>query len=174
MKGGLLFLFLRCLSSIPSQTVRSTLLSILGMKIGMGSILYMGTEIRAPNKIQIGLGTIIGHDCVLDGRGGLFIGDKVNFSSQAMVWTAQHDPQSSKFVTVSKPVYIDNYAWISCRAIILPGVRIGEGAVVAAGAVVTKSVEAYSIVGGVPAVVIGKRNKELTYQLGNSNSLWFV
>jgi acetyltransferase-like isoleucine patch superfamily enzyme len=144
------------------------------MKIGVDSIMYMGTEIRKPNKIQIGIGTIIGHDCVLDGRGGLFIGNKVNFSSRVMVWTAQHDPQSSTFDTVSMPVYIDDYAWISCRAIILPGVRIGEGAVVAAGAVVTKSVEPYSIVGGVPAVSIGKRNKELTYPLGKSNSLWFV
>lgn len=61
------------------------------------------------------------------------------------------------------PVKIHGRVWISCRTIILPGVTIGEGAVIAAGAVVTKDVELYSIYGGIPAVKIGERNRNLIY-----------
>ncbi|MFC6639871.1 acyltransferase [Sulfitobacter sediminilitoris] len=60
---------------------------------------------------------------------------------------------------------MEDYAWISCRVTILPNVRIGRGAVVAAGAVVTKDVPQFAIVAGVPAVVIGERERNLKYQL---------
>jgi len=69
-------------------------------------------------------------------------------------------------------VNIKDYVFIGPRAIILPGVTIGRGAVVAAGAVVTKNVDELSIVGGVPAKEIGQRNGEsLTYKLGRA--AWF-
>jgi acetyltransferase-like isoleucine patch superfamily enzyme len=134
----------------------------------------MGTEIRDPWKIKIGNSTSIGHNSVLDGRGGLTIGDNVNFSSEVMVWTKQHDPQDSEFIIISKPVVIEDYAWVSCRAIILPGIIIGKGAVVAAGAVVTKDVKPYTIVGGVPAREIGKRNENLVYKVGSQKGAWFI
>ena len=62
-------------------------------------------------------------------------------------------------------VVIIDRAWISCRVVILPGVTVGEGAVVAAGAVVTKNVPPYTIVAGVPAKEVGKRTKDLRYKL---------
>ena len=62
----------------------------------------------------------------------------------------EHDPQSPDFAIRGGPVVIEDYAWIGGRAVILPGLRIGEGAVVATGAVVTKDVPPYTIVGGVP------------------------
>jgi maltose O-acetyltransferase len=65
----------------------------------------------------------------------------------------------------SAPVVIEDFAWISCRTVVLPGTRIGKGAVVAAGAVVTKDVEPYSIVAGVPAKKIGERSRDLNYYL---------
>lgn len=77
----------------------------------------------------------------------------------------QHDPQDPLYQGVGGPVVIEDYAWLSCRTVILPGVTIGKGAVVAAGAVVTKDIEPYSIVGGVPAVEIGVRTKDLQYEL---------
>lgn len=70
---------------------------------------------------------------------------------------------SATFKYIEGKVVIDDYAWVSTNAMIMPGVTIGEGAVVAAGAVVTRNVEPYAIVGGVPAKKIGERNKDLDY-----------
>lgn len=71
-------------------------------------------------------------------------------------------------------VQIGDYAWISRRAVILPGVTIGEGAVVAAGAVVTKNVAPYTVVGGVPAKFVAERPRGLTYTLGECGHTPFI
>lgn len=159
---------------IPSQIIRRVILNISGMKLASSALIYMGSEIRSPWRISIGENSIVGHNCVLDGRGGLTIGKNVNFSSEVMVWTNQHDPQDSHFAIISKPVIIKDYVWLSCRSIILPGVTIGEGAIVAAGAVVTKDVEPYTMVGGVPARFICRRTTDLGYQLNSDRPLWFI
>ena len=79
--------------------------------------------------------------------------------------TLGHDPQSSDFADRGGDVVIGNRVWIGYRAIILPGITIGEGAVVGAGAVVTKDVEPFAIMAGNPARKIGERSKELSYRL---------
>jgi maltose O-acetyltransferase len=81
------------------------------------------------------------------------------------IFSLEHDPQSLTFANRGAPVNIADYVFIGARAIILPGVTIDEGAVIAAGAVVTKDVPAYSIVGGVPAQLIGERRHDLEYTL---------
>jgi acetyltransferase-like isoleucine patch superfamily enzyme len=172
---GLNMLTLRLLSYLPIHTVRILILKYLyKMKIGKNVRIYMGTEIRSPSKITIGSNTIVGHNCVLDGRGGLTIGSNVNLSSEVMIWTNQHDPDDKYFSIASKKVTVGDRAWLSCRSIILPGVSIGKGAVVAAGAVVTKAVEPYSIVGGVPAQVLRMRKTDLEYTLNNGPQGWFI
>lgn len=140
--------------------------NVFKMKIDKKVVIYGGSEIRFPYNISIGEGTIVGDDSKLDGRYGIKIGKNVNFSTGVWIWTAQHDPQDAEFSCAGAcgSVTIGDRAWISCRAIILPGVTIGEGAVIAAGAVVTKDVESYSIYGGIPAKKIGERNKNLTYK----------
>ena len=80
----------------------------------------------------------------------------------AFIWTLHHDYNDVNFKSVGAPVTIGHHSWICSRAIILPGVNIGEYAVVASGAVVTKDVPPYAIVGGVPAKIIGHR-EEKTY-----------
>lgn len=72
------------------------------------------------------------------------------------IWTEQHDYNSPTYASVEKPVIIEDYVWIASRATILPGVTIGKESVVASGAVVTKDVPPLSIVGGVPARIIGR------------------
>jgi maltose O-acetyltransferase len=96
----------------------------------------------------------------------------VNFSTGVWIWTAEHDMNALDFGATSAPVVIEDYAWLSCRTIILPGVTIGYGAVVAAGAVVTKSVPAFAVVGGTPAKVIGERSRDLNYKLTSCMSFW--
>jgi acetyltransferase-like isoleucine patch superfamily enzyme len=157
-----IWLYLQFVSLIPIRMLRNTFLRISGMKIN-NSIIYGMFHIRKPWKITIEENTVIGHGVTLDGRNGISIGRNVNFSSEVMVWTMQHDYNCPYFSPTGGPVIIGDFAWISVRAIILPNITIGEGAVVAAGAVVTSDVAPYTIVGGVPAKVIGKRKKELIY-----------
>jgi acetyltransferase-like isoleucine patch superfamily enzyme len=163
-KTALLYLSLRALGHFPSQRVRKFILNhLFGAHIDSSAILYGGFEIRSPRKLKIGVNTAIGHRATLDARGGLTIGKNVNLSSEVMIWTAQHDYRDPEFGTMFKPAEINDYAWLGPRCIILPGVTVGEGAVVAAGAVVTKDVEPYTVVGGVPAQKIADRPKGLHY-----------
>ena len=141
---------------------------LLGARIGRLVVLYGGFEVRSPRKLKIGENTCIGHKATLDARGGLTIGTNVNFSSEVMIWTAQHDYRDPQFGAVFKPVEIGNYVWLGPRCIILPGVTIGDGAVVAAGAVVNKNVDCYTVIGGVPAKKIAIRPKDLTYNPSQS------
>jgi len=114
--------------------------------------------------VTVGRNTVINRQCYLDGREPLYIGNCVSISNQVYIQTATHDHQDPYFGWVPGPVRIEDYAWIGARAMILPGVTVGEGAVVAAGAVVAKDVPPYAIVAGIPARVIGERNRDLRYK----------
>jgi acetyltransferase-like isoleucine patch superfamily enzyme len=120
---------------------------------------------RNPQPMTMGDHTIINRRCTLDGRGGLRLGSNVSLSPEVMLITSNHLKDDPDFGVEDKPIVIEDYAWVGSRAMVLPGVTIGTGAVVAAGAVVTKDVPAYAVVGGVPAKVIGERAKELRYNL---------
>ena len=166
---GLRLFLINLVGYIPSQLIRLFIYRFFcGFKIDSQVVIYGGAKIRSPENISIAQNTIIGSNSSLDGRGGITIGSNVNFSSEVAIWTVQHDPQDQDFDVKSGEVVIEDYAWISFRAVILPSVKIGEGAVVAAGAVVTKNVEPYTIVAGIPAKTIGVRKKDLSYTLGSS------
>lgn len=157
---------------IPLHHVRRFFYRGAGMVIGEGSTIHTGAKFYNPANIIIGKDTIIGEGAVLDGRDKLVIGDHVDFASEVMVYNSQHDLNSATFQAVQEPVTIEDYVFVGPRAIILPGVKIGKGAIVAAGAVVTKDIGSFEIVGGVPAKVIGERKeKDLHYRLGRA--AWF-
>ena len=140
---------------------------------GQNSYISSKCDIRKPKNIYVGNNVSINKGVLLDGRGGkLTIEDSVDIAKEAQIWTLGHDINDQNHRTVGENVTIRHHAWICTRAIVLPGVTIGEGAVVAAGAVVTKDVPPCTIVGGVPARIIGKRNNPLTYRLYCKN--WFV
>ena len=127
----------------------------------------MGARFYNPKNIVIGEDSIIGENAVLDGRNKLVIGNHVDIASEVMIYNSQHDIHDEQFTAKTKETIIGDYAFIGPRAIILYGVTIGRGAVVAAAAVVTKDVPALTVVGGVPAVKIGvRRIKNLHYRLG--------
>ena len=157
---------------VPSHHFRRFIYRLGGVKIGKGSSLH--TEIRFYNahNIKIGQDSIVGEGSVLDGRAKLIIGNHVDIASEVMIYNSKHDINDPQFNAVSAPVEIEDYVFIGPRAIILPGVKIGKGAIVAAGAVVTKDVPEFAIVGGVPAQEIGERkNKTPNYKLGRA--AWF-
>lgn len=157
---------------IPFHTFRLFFYRLCGMKIGQGSAIHMGLRLYYPPNIEIGVDTIIGEFTVLDGRSKLKIGNHVDIASEVMIYNSQHDIHSEDFGPIEKPVIIEDYVFIGPRAIILPGVTIGRGSIVAAGAVVTKDVEPMAIVAGVPAQTIGERKvKDLHYRLGRA--MWF-
>lgn len=149
---------------IPSRHVRYFILrKVYGAVIGKEVHIYNNIEYRNPKKLVIKGNNSIGNHVLLDARKGLIIEKGVVIASHVLIWTLHHDYNSSDFRPVGAPVEIGEYAWICSRAIILPGVKIGKGAVVASGAVVTKDVEPFNIVGGVPAKKIGMR-KEMDYE----------
>lgn len=157
---------------VPCHHFRRFFYRVAGIKIGKGSTIHMGARFYDPRNISIGEDSIIGEGVVLDGRDKLIIGDHVDIASEVMIYNSEHDVNDPNFLAKNAPVTIEDYVFIGPRAIILPGVRIGKGAVVAAGAIVTKDAPPFSIVGGIPAKIIGERkNKSLSYKLGRAR--WF-
>ncbi len=138
---------------------------IFKISIGAHTSIHRRCCFYRPPGIKIGAHTVINRDVLLDGRSGLTIGDNISISEGVMILTLEHDPSSPTFEQRGAPVAIHGRAFIGAQAMILPGVTIGEGAVVAARAVVTHDVAPYLIVAGVPARPIGERIRELTYTL---------
>jgi len=175
---------------IPSHIIRLFLYRyVFRVKIGKDSSIHWLCRFNQPAGVAIGHNTIIGNDAFLDGRvkrdwkgkkpsvfgyvrhlsetgaRPLTIGSNVSIAGEVRIFTMEHDIDDPDFKEVSAPVVIEDYVVIGTRVTILPGVKIGRGAVVASGAVVTHDVEPYTLVGGVPAVFIRSRSKDLRYTL---------
>lgn len=160
-------MLLRWVGHLPSHCCRRFCYRLAGLKIGQGSTLHMWANFFQPQNITIGQDTVVGDHCFLDGRAPLQIGDHVAIASQVLIYNSEHDISSEDMRSIKAPVEIGDFVFIGPRAIILPGVKIGKGAVVAAGAVVTKDVKPGMIVGGVPAQEIAPRKiKKYQYRLG--------
>lgn len=161
------------ISHIPFYGIRHIWYrTILGWKIEAGASILMGQYIQmagirsSGKKVVIGADSVINHRCLLYTTGGLIIGKHVSISSGVWLVTGSHDINDPQFPATFRPIVIEDYVWIGMRATILAGLTIGQGSVIMAGAVVTKDVPPYSIVGGVPARVIKERElQELNYVL---------
>lgn len=163
---------LRIVGYIPSHLIRRFCYRFWGIKIGKGSTIHMFASFYYPRNIVIGDDSIIGEGAVLDGRDKLIFGNHVDVASQVMFYNGEHDVNDESFKPTFSPIIVEDYVFIGPRAIILPGVTIKKGAVVAAGAVVTKDVPEFMVVGGVPAKPIYERKaKDLNYHLGRA--AWF-
>jgi len=151
---------------LPSHRVRSALYRRVGLSLPRTSSIHWRAEFYAPERIVVGDYCTIGDSCFLDGRSGLIIGDSVNLGSHVTIYTREHDVDSPQFQETGAPVRIGDHAWVAGHAIVLPGVTIGRGAVVAAGSVVTKDVADFAMVGGNPARFIRERERGVNYRLG--------
>lgn len=157
------------INKIPFYFIRHAYYKkINGIRIGKGSSIHLNCFITG-NNIEIAENSVINRRCFLDGRGRLFIGNKVSISPEVHLITGDHDYNSPGFLFRSKDIIVEDYVWIGSRATILPGVKLGTGAVICAGAIVTKDVEPFAVVAGIPAVKIKERNRDLNY-----NPSWFA
>jgi acetyltransferase-like isoleucine patch superfamily enzyme len=142
-----------------------------GIEIGAETIVMHGAVLHVYNfrglphsGIRIGRNSLVGEYTVIRGQGGVTIGERVYTSPFTQIIAVNHvfDNPEVSFVDqgiTAKGIVIEDDVWLGSGAVITDGVRVGKGAVVAAGAVVTKDVEPYTVVGGVPAKVIKKIEK---------------
>ncbi len=145
---------------------------VLGIELGQDAGVHMGAYVwfYGPREIRrigvrIGRNSRINRDCTLDARSPLTIGENVSLSPEVMILAGTHDVNDPAFPPSPVGPYavaIEDHVWVGTRAMILPGVTVGRGAVVAAGAVVTKDVAPLTIVAGVPAKPIGMRDPGAT------------
>ena len=150
--------------SIPSHCARRFVYRRFGVSIGRRTIIHWQTHFFQPSGVVIGDHCNIGNRAFLDGRLGLTIGNCVATGAEVMIYTMQHDIDSPGFEPTGGPVSIGDYVYIGPRAIILPNVRLGRGAVIAAGAVVTQDVPDYAVMAGVPARFVRERSRDLDYR----------
>ena len=159
-----LYLCNEWVANIPSNRFRHFFYkTIMGYQLHSQSSIFMHCHFDCTERLVIGRNSVINAKCRIDTRAEVFIGDNVSISQEVLILTADHILNSPDFAGRERAVIIKDYAWIGTRVTILPGVTIGRGAVVAAGAVVTKDVADFAIVGGIPAALIGRRNKDLNY-----------
>lgn len=165
-RGGWQRFSLYQISMIPSNHLRKWLYQGLGAECGKYSVFHFRTEIRSPYKLKIGKGSIVGDNALLDAHNYLTIGENVNMSSNVVIYTGHHDYRDPDFHSVRRPVSvtIGDRAWLGSNVMIMPGVTVGEGAVCCSGCVVTKDVEPYTVVAGIPAKKINDRPTDLRYE----------
>ena len=162
----------RIINKIPSRHLRKLFLKMLGAKIGKNTLPARRVEVLFPKGLTLANNVAVGWFAELDARGGITVGHDTNISSHVKIITGSHDIDDPDFTADFLPVHIGHHCWIGAGATILQGVKIGEGAVVAAGAVVTKDIPAKTVWGGVPAKYIRDRNSDLTYTIGKMPCLY--
>lgn len=152
--------------------LRNKYLKSFGIHLGRGSCIHRGCIFFHVGKMTIGNNSVVNFGCYLDNRRGITIGNNVGIAHNTKIYTLGHDIEDPQFKTKGKPVVIEDNAFIFSNALIMPGVTIGEGAIILTGSVVTKDVEPWTIVGGNPARKIKDRKHEIAY---NQNyRYWFA
>lgn len=142
--------------------LRSVVYRVVMKRLGARSTLLPGSYFFYADRIEIGADTSIGMECIFDGSGGIRIGDWVRMGPRVTLVTANHNFEQRSLRIKDQglsesPIEIGDDVWFGANITVLPGVKIGTGAVIAAGAVVTKDVPEYGIVVGVPGRVVTYR-----------------
>jgi len=156
----------RLLFSLPRyrfcNVVKIAFLRALGAKIGKRAVFYPGVWIAPPNKLEAGDDVDFALDVMITTSGTVKIGSRVLIGYRSQITSSDHHvpPKPGRIFGANhdnRPVVIGDDVWIGGNCMIMAGVTIGEGAIIAGGAVVTKDVEPFSIVGGCPAKLIRYR-----------------
>ncbi|POF42168.1 acyltransferase [Pseudomonas laurylsulfativorans] len=163
IKYELILWTMKLTSLIPGNIGCHIRNAALPYKRGINVKIWDGIHIDSPSKLQLGDNISINRNCLINAGGGVEIGSRTLIGPNVTIYSQNHlykdmsiDIQQQGYER--KPVIIGTDVWIACNAILLPGVTIGNGCVIAAGSVVTHSTPPYTIVAGVPAKVIGHRS----------------
>ena len=146
----------RC-SLLPSSLLRASLLRLFGAQIGEGVVMRHSLNVKYPWHLEIGNDCWIGEDCWIDNLTTVQIGSDVCLSQGCYLCTGNHDWSDPTFGLIVKPIHIRDGAWVGAKAILAPGVVLGEGAVAAAGSVVTRDIPRFEVHAGNPASLIKQR-----------------
>ena len=139
------------------EELRELMSELTGSEIDASFALFPPFYTDCGKNIHIGKNVFINSGCRFQDQGGIYIGNDVLIGHNAVFATLNHieDPHKRANMVPGK-IVVGDRVWIGSNATILPGVTIGDGAIIAAGAVVTRDVQEYSVVGGVPAREIKK------------------
>ena len=159
--------FLRWLPDDPGIWKRRTYLRPRLLACGENLVVLQGVWLFAPERISLGNNVAIAADVKINASGGFSAGNDVLIGPGSMIWTCNHRIADLNIPIRLQgydyePVTLGNDVWIGAQCMILPGVRIGDHAVIAAGSIVTKSVPPWAVAGGNPARVIKSRNDKVT------------
>lgn len=163
LKYELILWLMKITSIIPGNIGCRIRNLALPYKRGKRVKIWEGIHIDSPSKLLIGDNVSINRNCVINAGGGVTIGNGTLIGPNVTIYSQNHSYKDRTIEIRSqgyerKAVVIGRDVWIACNSILLPGVNIGDGCVIAAGSVVTRSMPAYSIIAGVPAKVIGHRS----------------
>lgn len=147
-----------------SQSIKEVVSKAFRYQVRGGTYIHRGCKFFHVGKLRVGKDSTINFGCYLDNRRGITVGNNVGIAHNTKIYTLGHDLNDPQFKTKGKPVTIGDNVFIFSNAMIMPGVTIGEGAIVLAGNVVVKDVLPWMIVGGNPAKPIRERNHEVGHQ----------
>mgnify|MGYP001077155093 CR=1 FL=1 len=161
LRGGYYYFLNQFVNNIPSYLIRNLLYKYMyNIKFHKKTIIMPKVTFLGNGKnITIKRNTVINSYCLIDGRSSIYIGENVSISRGAKLLTMSHNYEEREFSLNGGGIVIGNDSWIGLSAIILPNVKVGVGAVIAAGSVVTKDVDDYTVVAGNPAKYIKDRAK---------------
>ena len=152
--------------------LRNLWLFIFGIKVPLSSSVHRKCKFFHIGKFSLGKNSTVNFGCYLDNRRGIKIGNNTAIAHNVKIYTLGHNIDSPRFETKGAQVTIGNDVFIFSNAMIMPGVTIGDGAVILPGSIVTKNVEPFTVVGGIPAKFVKKRQSEIDYT--TQYNYWFA
>lgn len=156
--------FLNISYQIIPNPIRTYYLRLFHIRLGEKTFIHRRVKFFHVGNLVVGKNSVVNFGCYLDNRRGIYIGNNVGIAHNTKIYTLGHDLNDLEFKTKGSSVNISNNVFIFSNSIIMPGVSVGEGAIILAGSVVVKNVEPWSIVGGNPARFIRNRNKDVDYK----------
>lgn len=168
----LLVAFLNLTKEIFPYPLRNLWLLFFGIKVYHSSSIHRRCRFFHIGKFSLGKNSTVNFGCYLDNRRGIKIGDNTAIAHNVKIYTLGHNIDSPHFETKGAPVVIGNNVFIFSNAMIMPGVTIGDGAVILPGSIVTKHVGAFEVWGGAPAKFIKNRTREIDCKI--KYNYWFA
>ena len=150
-----LVLFRLC--PLKLSALKCRVLRLFGARVGRGVVIKPEVKITFPWKLALGDHVWLGEECWLLNLAPITIAANVCISQRAFLCTGNHNFNSPTFDLITKPIQVEQSAWIGASAFVGPGVTVGTHAVLAAGSVATKDLQPYGIYQGDPAVLIKQR-----------------